>query len=290
VAQFADGTRAVATLRTKGLDYADRVEVSAVQLAVVVTDADGRFVPGLPRAAFRVFEDDRPQILASFVSQNVPLELVAALDVSLSMTPSMEDLKGAARVFLSSLPPEGQVTLIAFNDNIFTLARRTTSPEVRLRAVDRLAPWGGTALYDVVIRGMNQLEQQTGRRAFVLFSDGEDQSSRSTEEAAIARVEASDAMIYAVGLGRASSVRVFRQLLERLASVSGGRSLFPERSDELQGAFATILEDLSHQYLLGYQPTNQTRDGAWRRLRVEVRGGHYTVRHRQGYRLVAESP
>jgi len=287
VFHFADGGRAAATVRTAGLEYADRVEVDAVQLAVVVTDPDGRFVSGLPRAAFRVFEDDVPQRIGSFLAEDVPLELVAALDVSLSMTDAMPDLKRAARSFLATLPPAAEVSLLAFNDNVFTVARRAAAPEARQRAVDRLAPWGGTALYDVIIRSLEQLDRQTGRRALVLFSDGEDQSSRSTERDAVARVEASDAMIYTVGLGRATTVRPYRRLLERLASVSGGRGLFPDRSDELQDAFTTIVEDLSHQYLIGYQPAKQVRDGAWRRVRVEVRGGAYTVRHRQGYRLLA---
>jgi Ca-activated chloride channel family protein len=289
VFHLADGDRAAATVRTAGLGYADRVDVDAVQLAVVVTDLDGRFVPGLPRSAFRVFEDDVPQRVGSFVAENVPLELVAALDVSLSMTDAIPDLKRAARTFLAALPPAAEVSLVAFNDNVFTVARRAASPELRQRAVDRLAPWGGTALYDVIIRSLEQLDRQTGRRALVLFSDGEDQSSRSTERDAVARVEASDAMVYTVALGRGATVRPYRQLLERLASVSGGRGLFPDRSEELQGAFATIVEDLSHQYLIGYQPTNQVHDGAWRRVRVDVKGGAYTVRHRQGYRLIGEA-
>ncbi len=287
VARLRDGTRAVANVRTKGLGYVDRVDVDAIQLAVVVTDDAGRFVPNLPREAFKVFEDDRPQRVSTFASENVPLELVAALDVSQSMTDAMPKVKQAARAFLSALGAGEQVTLLAFNDNIFPLARRATASDARLRAVDRLAPWGGTALYDVIIRGIDLLGRRPGRRALVVFSDGEDQSSRSTLAAARARVESTDAVVYAVGLGRAMQVRELRSLLEGFAEVSGGRGLFRNDPADLEQAFIEIVQDLSNQYLLGYQPTNQRRDAEWRQLRVEVQGGGYKVRHRLGYRLVA---
>jgi Ca-activated chloride channel family protein len=287
VAWLQDGSRVAQSVHTRGLGYVDKVNVDAVQFTVVVTDGNGHFVENLPRSAFAVYEDDQRQALSTFAASNVPLELVAALDVSQSMTPAMDDLKQAARTFLSALGSGEQVTLLAFNDNIFTLARKTTSVETKLRAVDRLAPWGGTALYDVIIRGIELLGRQSGRRALVVFSDGEDQSSRSTLEAATSRVESSDATIYAVGLGRATQTGPLHDLLKRIATVSGGRGLFTDQRDELQRMFQEIFDDLSHQYLVGYQPTNQKRDGAWRRIKVEVKDG-YTVRHRQGYRLLPE--
>jgi Ca-activated chloride channel family protein len=287
VAVTRDGERLSRTIRTKGVgQYADRVEVDAVQLTVVVTDRDGAFVPSLPQSAFTVFEDGRPQAIASFASANIPLDLVAAIDVSQSMTDAIADTRRAAITFLEALSPSSEVTLLAFNDNVFPLARRATDAAARTRAVAKLAPWGGTALYDVIIRSIDLLGARPGRRALVLFSDGEDQSSRATMEAAIERVEASDVTMYAVGLGRATRVGSLRALLERLTTLSGGRGLFTDRSDELEAAFAAILQDLSNQYLIGYQPTNQKRDGAWRTLRVEVSGGPYNVRARQGYRLL----
>lgn len=287
VAVMRDGTRLSASVRTRGLSYADKVDVDAIQITVVVTDEAGRFVPRLPRSAFRVLEDDVPQTISTFGSDDVPLELIAALDVSQSMTDAMSSLKEAASGFLGALRGHERVTLLAFNDNIFTLARRTTTNEAKLRAVDRLAPWGGTALYDVIIKGVDLLQRQPGRRALMLFSDGEDQSSRADVASALRSVEASDATVYTVGLGRALKVRSLHDLLERLSTLSGGRALFAESGEALTEAFGAIVEDLSHQYLVGYQPRNQKRDGAWRRIKVQVDGAH-TVRHRQGYRLMPE--
>ena len=287
VAWIDDGSRLTQSVRTKGLGYVDKVNVDAVQITVVVTDGDGRFVQNLPREAFRIFEDDKPQTVATFASDDIPLELVASLDVSQSMTDAMDDLKVAARTFLSSLGEGEQVTLLAFNDNIFTLARKTTGTDAKLRAVSRLSSWGGTALHDVIIRGIDMLGKQVGRRALVIFSDGEDQSSRSTMEAAIQRVESSDATIYAVGLGRATGSGPLHDLLDHIATLSGGRGLFADRSEDLERLFKEVFDDLSHQYLLSYQPTNDKRDGAWRRVKVTVKGD-YKVRHRLGYRLMPE--
>ena len=289
VASLANGERVVRTMRTRGLGHVERAEVAAIQLSVVVTDEHGKFVRQLPKDAFEVFEDDKPQAVTTFAAENIPLELVAAIDVSQSMEEAMGDTKQAARTFLGALSPTDQVTLVAFNDNIFTLARRATDRAARAAAVERLAPWGGTSLHDVIIRGVDMLGSQPGRRALVLFSDGEDQNSRATMDAAVRRVEGSDVTIYTVGLGQATRVATLRSLLERLATLSGGRGLFPDRSEELEAAFGEIVQDLSNQYLLGYQPQNQDRDGAWRRIDVKVRvPGKFNVRARQGYRLLPE--
>ena len=146
VATTLDGNRLVATVRTKTAGYTESVDVDVVQITATVTDARGHFVKGLKREQFKLKEDGVAQRLTSFVGENIPLELVVATDVSDSMTEAMPTLKASVKAFLNALRPTDQVTLIAFNDTIFTLARRSTDPAARLKAVDRLAPWGGTAL------------------------------------------------------------------------------------------------------------------------------------------------
>jgi Ca-activated chloride channel family protein len=283
VATTRDGRRLVASVRTRGTGYAENVDVDAVQATVTVTDGDGRFVSGLPAGAFHVTEDGVAQELSAFLSEEIPLELVVALDVSQSMTPAIPVLKTAAKAFLSALRPVDQVTLLAFNDNIFTLARRSTDPVARTRAVDRLAPWGGTALYDVMLTALTTVGRQPGRRALVVFSDGEDQSSVATLQQVRDRLERSDAVVYTIGLGRGTREDALKQVLDELATASGGRAFMSERADRLERAFSQILEELGHQYLLAYSPTNSRRDGTWRKIEVTVDGGH-TVRARQGYR------
>jgi len=93
----------------------------------------------------------------------------------------------------------------------------------------------------------------------------------------------SDAVLYAIGQGRAPNVKSLKTVLERLAQRSGGRAFF-EELEALDGVFASILEELSNQYLLGFEPTDDTRDGSWHPLTVEIPGKDYQIRARQGYR------
>ena len=179
------------------------------------------------------------------------------------------------------------MTLLGFNDTVFTLTRKATDPAERVRAVDRLAPWGATALYDVILRGIDMLGRQTGRKALVVFSDGEDQGSHVTLDDVERRLQASDVTLYMIGQGRGVTHDYLKKVMQRLTVPTGGRAFTTDSIDELQGAFEELLDELSNQYLLGYQPTNDTRDDTWREIKVEV-DGHHNVRARQGYRAVPQ--
>ena len=289
VALLKGGARIVQTVRTKSVGYVERVDVDAVQVTVTVSDGHGKFVRGIPQAAFHVFEDGRKQSVTHFASEDVPLELVAAIDISGSMAPAMPKVKKAVKQFLGDVPPEDQVTLLGFNDNIFTLTRKQTDPAERIKAVDRLAPWGSTALYDVLLRGAEMLGRQTGRKALAVFTDGEDQGSHATINDVERRLQSSDVTVYMIAQGRGVTMESLKRIMERLSVQTGGRAIFSDSLDELHIAFADLLDELSNQYLLGYQSTNAKRDDAWRKIKVEV-DGHHDVRARQGYRALAGKP
>ena len=288
VATIADGRRVAHSIRTKGVAYTEKVDVDVVQVTATVTDDAGRFVRGLTRKDFRLYEDGTPQTLTTFFSENVPLELIVAVDVSGSMTDAMPKVKESVKGFLTAIRPADRVTLLGFNDTVLTLARPTVDLATRLKAIDRLAPWGGTALYDVVIQAFDLLGRQTGRRALVVFTDGEDLNSRASIDVAERRLESSDAVLYPIGQGRAPRLASLKSVLERLARKSGGRAFFGDSVDKLDAVFGEILEELSNQYLLGYVPKDLARDGRWRALKVEVPGKGVRVRARQGYRAVAK--
>jgi len=285
VATLAGGGRIFDTVRTKGVGYTEMVNVEVVQVTVTVGDGHGRFVRGLSQSTFHVFEDGRPQSISHFASEDIPLELVVCIDISGSMAPAMTKLKAAVKEFLTSVPRQDQVTLLGFNDNVIPLARKLTEPADRVRAVDRLAPWGSTALYDVILRGVDMLGRQTGRKALVVFTDGEDQGSHATITDVERRLQSSDVSLYMIGQGRGVSLDPLKKVMERLATPTGGRALFTENIDALHEAFGDLLEELSNQYLLGYTSTNTKRDDTWRRIKVDV-DGHRDIRARQGYRVV----
>ena len=289
VATLKKGERLVQTVTTRNLEYVENVDVDVVQMTVVVTDDRGRFIPGLKPKDFEIKEDGVLQKISSFSDEHTPLELVTAIDVSSSVTDALPGMKTAAARFLGGLEPTDQATVVGFNDSIFTLARRTTDQVMRERAINRLRPWGGTALYDSIVHSIDVLGRQTGRRAIVLFTDGDDQSSHAPVEAAIAQVEGSDAMIYAVGQGRAMHSKDLQKLLQRIATTSGGRAFFSSTPQKLDETFAEILDDLHHQYVIGYPAPDDRRDGKWHSITIKAGGGKYKVRARQGYRMLRKN-
>ena len=286
VADLKSGGRVIKTVRTRSLGYAEKVDVDIVQIIATVTDGDGHFVTGLPRSAFHLEEDGKPQKISHFGAEDVPLELIVACDVSGSMTPAISRLKKAVKEFLGAVPSRDQVTLLGFNDSIFALTRRAMDPVERMKAVDRLAPWGATALYDVILRGVDMLGKQPGRRAMIVFSDGEDQGSHASITDVERRLQASDVTLYMIGQGRGVEVDALKAVMQRLVEPTGGRALFTDNIDQLHLAFSDLLEELSNQYVLGYESTNTKRDETFRKVTLRV-DGQSRVRARQGYRAVA---
>jgi Ca-activated chloride channel family protein len=284
VAALKGGRRLVRTLRTRSGVALPAVEVDLVHVTATVTDGDGRLVKALPKESFRILENGEPQSVVHFVGESQEREIVVAVDISGSMTQAMPRVREAVGAFLAALKPQDRVTLLAFNDSVFTLARREADPAARLRAVNRLAPWGGTALHDAILRGLDQLSRARGLKALVVFTDGEDRSSRAGFAAVQRRVERSDAVIYMIGQGRGTEDPGLKEVIERLARLSGGRAFLASRIADLETAFAEIVAELSSQYLLAYEPTRPPRDGSWRELRVELTRPGYRVRARQGYR------
>lgn len=283
VADLADGTRLKDNLFTKDLGYTEQVRTDAVLVQAIVTHG-GQFVRGLKQQDFEIVEDNVPQKIASLVSEDAPLDLVLAIDVSGSMEHALDDVKAAVKQLLSKLRPGDAATIIGFNDNMFLAAEREKDQQARERAVDLLTSWGGTSLYDATVRAIDLVSRDTGRKGIVIFSDGDDRNSITTREAATARVQASNAMLYTVGFGGGATVPALRGKLEQYAHATGGRAFFPQHTQDLNGVFDQIVDELSNQYVLSYASTNQKQDNSWRNIKVRVKGGKYDVRARDGYR------
>ena len=283
VVNLGSGGRVVRTTRTSGAGFAEKVDVDVVQVSVNVTDARGRYVKGLPKSAFHISEDGRPQAISHFYSEDVPLELVVAVDMSGSMQPAMPALKKAVLELLDAVPARDHVSLVGFNDDVFTVTRATTDPIARTKAVNRLAPWGATVLYDAIRRGAEMLGRESGRKALIVFTDGDDQGSHITAAELEEWLQASDIALYMIGQGRGVTNEPLKKLMERLSRQTGGRAIFTDSIEELHHAFTELFEELSNQYVLGYQPINAARDNTWRQIKVDV-DGQTRIRARQGYR------
>jgi VWFA-related protein len=273
----------VQTARTGSVSFAESVDVDVVQVTATVTDAQGRYVSGLPRSAFRVFEDGRPQPISHFYSDDAPLELVVALDLSTSMRPALPAMKRAVCAFLSALPARHRLTLLGFNDDVFRILPGGADVAQRTHTVNNLSAWGMTALYEAVVESVDILGGRPGRKAALVFTDGQDQGSHLTLDDVERTLHASDLILYMIGQGQGVVHEPLKQLMDRLALPTGGRTVSTTSIEALQSAFADLFDEMSHQYVLGYQAPVGAADGRWHEITVTVDGG-YRVRARQGYR------
>jgi len=281
VATLSDGRRLVANRRTRGLDVNETVEVTAVQVPVIVTDAHGRFVRGLKKESFTLLENGKPQSIETLTDDSLPLELIATVDISGSMEEAMPQVQAAVKGLLARLRPDDTTTLLGFNETVFVLAERESDAALRAAAVEALVPWGGTAFFDATVRSLELVGQKAGRRGIIIFSDGDDRHSVGRRDESLRRIEEGQVVIYTVGFGDSASAE-FRDTLKAFAEASGGRAYFPRRAEDLDAAFGSILEELSHQYILSYV-SGVPADGSWRTLEIRACEG-CQVRAREGYR------
>ncbi len=287
VATLGEEGRLSAGVHTKDLGYTERVRTEAVIVPVIVTH-DGQFVRGLKQQDFEIVEDGVKQSVASMISEDAPLNLVLAIDVSGSMEHALEDVKVAVKELLAKLRPGDGATIIGFNDTTFLATEREKDQQARERALDLLTSWGGTALYDATVSAIDMVSRDWGRKGIVIFSDGDDRNSITPRETATARVQASDAMLYTVGFGGGANVPALRAKLEQYAHDTGGRAFFPQRTQDLNRVFDEIVTELANQYVLSYSSTNLKQDNSWRSIKVRVKSGKYQVRARDGY--LAQGP
>jgi VWFA-related protein len=280
VARLRDGSQLTAALRTKDLDISQHASVEAVMVSAHVKDSRDRFVRGLTVADFRLFEDDRPQALTSVTAEDARADIVLMLDISGSMEPVMGELRASARRFIAAMRPQDRLTVAGFNSGLFVIATPTVDPAARLAQLERVRAFGRTSLYDSLVRAADLFKTSEGRRALVVFTDGDDVASRGSADTARAALQARDVVLYVAGQGRAADDR---DRLRRLAEETGGAGFFANRMSALDEHFAEVLQNIGNQYVLTYSPDRPMGDGAWRTLRVEMAKGRHDIRARQGY-------
>jgi VWFA-related protein len=283
VATLAGGARVAATVRTKGLALDDTAQVDSVLVAAHVTDNKGRFVGGLKLADFAVTEDGVPQTLSFMDEEDSPSDVVLLLDASGSMGGSMSELRLAAFAFLRALRPQDTSIVAAFNTALTVVSPRGEAFEPRAASMAKIQPGGATALYDAIIRAVDLTSAKSGRHAIAVFTDGDDVASRASIDNARQSLQSQDVLLYVIATGKAADDKNLREQLTALAAETGGRAFFGSRMANAVTHFDDIIEDLAHQYVVGYSPKRAVGDGGWRKLTLTVKNRNLEVRARQGY-------
>ncbi len=278
-----------------------RAGASLVALNVTVTDGD-RFVPGLHEGDFAVYEDGVQQQVQFFESKAVPIDLILLIDTSSSMRDKMDVVHEAALGFLETLREGDRGAVVAFSDRVNVMQALTSDRQALDEAVNRTEAHGSTALNNALYVAMKQFgrsAKQSGdvrRQAIAVLSDGDDTSSLITFDDVLAMARKSGINIYTIALQ--SEFAAARRLAENshryfsesdyamrtLARETGAQSFFPEFVQDLKGVYASIADELSNQYSIGYTPSNPRPDGRFRRIVVRVATHpEFRPRARAGY-------
>lgn len=272
-----------------------RVDTDLVNTVFTAIDQDRHFITTLRATDLRVLENETPQEISLFEREtDRPLTLVILVDTSKSQERTLPDEKRAAKAFLKAVvrPQVDKVAIVSFTGRPGVEQDLTENLPKLNRAVDRMKvevpadnpeceavkspqedPLCWTSIWDSVWASTNEVLSKSGedsRRAIVLLSDGDDTASTIKRQEAIESALRNNVAVYSIGIGDPEFYKIEKGSLEKLSDRTGGRAFFPRSEDELQRAFAQIQEELRSQYVVAYSPTNKTRDGARRQVKLEI--------------------
>ena len=271
-----------------------RVSTRTVAMYATVTDADKRLVPDLTEDDFDIYDNGKLQTISQFDNKPQPISVVVMLDTSGSMTLALDLVKHAAEQFLLRLLPDDEGMVGAFNDKIEFHPDGFTNNRDELISLLKDLDFGyPTRLYDAVNQSMAQLKGIPGRKVVLVFTDGDDNSSKFGSGDVTDRGRVEDVMVYSVGLENeyfdgAHKVRSSPDRgLKHLSEETGGGFFLLKKTDELTTTFTRVAQELHSQYLIGFSP--QTLDGKVHKLDVKVKKPGMIARARKSYVANAES-
>jgi Ca-activated chloride channel homolog len=255
-----------------------RVDSTLVLINVTVTDPLNRFVTGLELDNFRLFEDKAEQKVTHFASEDAALSIGVVFDASGSMGSKLSKSREAVAQFIKTANPEDEFFLVQFGDRPELVSGFTHSLEEIQNRLTFTQSKGRTALLDGIFLALHQMKKgRNPRKALLVISDGGDNNSRYTESEIKNLVREADVQIYAIGIfepisarGRTAEELGGPGLLQEVCEQTGGRHFPVENLNELPDVAAKIGIELRNQYILGYTPSNQERNGKYRRVQVKL--------------------
>jgi Ca-activated chloride channel family protein len=269
---------------------AQRIKVTTrtVPLYVTVFDADKRLVPDLAQEDFEVYDNGKLQTLTNFDNQITPISVVVMLDTSGSMTLALDLVKEGAEEFLLRMLPHDKGMVGAFNDKIeFHPPGFTENRDFLVSALKELDFGYPTRLYDAVDQSIDQLGGADPRKVVLVFTDGDDNSSKKGVGDVLDRARAEEVMVYSIGLqneyfnGQQRVRSSPDRGLKRLSEETGGGFFLLKKTDELGSTFTRVAQELHSQYILGFSP--ETLDGKVHKLDVKIKKPGMTARARRSY-------
>jgi len=273
-------------------DQTYRVSVDLVNIFCSVWDKNtNSFVTNLTREDFTVLEDNQKQEIRNFNREtNLPLTLSLLVDTSQSVAPKLKfEQEAAISFFQSVLKDKDRAMLVEFDSGVTLVQDFTNDPNKMSKQIKSLRAAGGTALYDAIYLACDEkLIRETGRKAIVILSDGEDQSSKLTFDQALEMALKAEATIFSISVNRGGffgvgDTRNGDRVLKQLADETGGRAYFPFKVEDLDDSFRQINQELRSQYNIGYLSNNTKRDGTYRKVEIKIAEKGLKLSYRKGY-------
>lgn len=266
-------------------DVSFKADTNLVTVDVSVLDSNGNPIPNLPRNYFRILEDNVPQTVQQFSTAESPMTVALVIEFSARFqaysSVGWSETLNASYGFLQTLKKDDYVAVIAYDLRTTILSDFTNDRTKTMEAMQRLRIPGFSEsnLFDALAETSERMSKIEGRRAILLISSGIDTFSRLTYDKARKALQENGVPIYSISIlqgARAASPNENIAFLQgdneirTFAKETGGQAFFPRFQGELGGIFHTISESLRNQYQLSYSPNNQTRDGKFRKLTVQL--------------------
>ena len=255
-----------------------RVDSDLVLIPVTVTDRHDRFVTGLEKEHFKLYDDQVEQTITHFASEDTPISVGVVFDCSGSMGGKLGKSRQAVAQFLKTANPGDEFSLIKFADHAELMVPLTHQAEEIQNRLSFIQAKGTTALLDAIALSMGEMKRaHNSRKALLIVSDGGDNSSRSTLHELRNRIREANVQIFAVAILEPSGTRTRTleelsgpMLLSEIAEQTGGQMFEVENLNELPRIASRIGVALRNQYVLGYSPANLQKDGKYHRVQVKL--------------------
>jgi Ca-activated chloride channel family protein len=256
-----------------------RVSTTLVLIPVTVTDALNRFVLGLDKQNFRVFEDGTEQKVKQFAGEDAPLSIGILVDTSGSMGDKIETSRQAVAQFLKTMNTHDEAFLVEFSDRAELVTGFTEDVNQIDDKLTQMESKGLTAMLDAVYMGLREMKRaRNPRKALLIISDGGDNNSRYTADQIQSLVREADVQIYSMGvferypyLGMTAAELSGPHLLSQISEQTGGRAFAASSDSDLPSIATKIGIELRNQYVLAYSPSNQDRNGKYRKVEVQLK-------------------
>jgi len=277
--------------------YLFEARVNLVTLDVTVTDKRDKYVYGLDKKDFRVYEDGVLQKTTHFTREERPLVIGLLLDSSDSMEGNkIVQAKAGAVKFINTLKEDDEAFFIDFDGEVKLLQEFTNDKGKLFTAIDSAVAEGATNLNLAIWEAIKKLKDKTGRKAIILLSDGWDTVEDVTEEEVLEAAKRAEVKIYSIGIRIKMDSFYGRFLpryiklkgrgeiaLESFSDWTGGEAFFPTSVKRLDKIYLQIAKEHRSQYALAYNSSNQKQDGTWRHIKVELSNKKLKARTKKGY-------